>query len=531
MSKIISLWNDFSTTKKLTLVGVALATVAAFALMIAGSSQPRMALLYQGLDPTSAGEAMTALEAMDVKVEARGDAIYVPESRRDALRLALAGQGVPRQGQPGFELLDDINGYSTTSEMFDAAYWRAKEGELARTILATPGVKSARVHLGVPKSSAFSRLRRAPTASVTVTMAGGSLDMRKATAIRYLIALAVPELEPEQVAIIDSVRGIVLKPGAPAAADAGGFAFGPELEGGEAQTRMLEAKLVDLIEARVGPGNVRVSVALDFDTENETVSERLLDPESRVLVKRDATEISESGTNTSRTVTVASNLPEGDAGPGAPSTSERSETQETAEYRVSEITRERVKAAGGVARVNVAVLINEVEREGEEGELIVEPRTEEELTAIRDLVAASVGFDEARGDAVTVKSLKFHEDPLIAGVEETSGVAAFLERNLMGILQVVVPALVVIMLALFVVKPALTQSPAGAAVDQDEDDGGLLPLGGFPMATPELSSGFDDGGSLDAASPVDELRALTADHTETSAKVLKAWLGETGEAA
>jgi flagellar M-ring protein FliF len=98
------------------------------------ASAPSMALLYSGLDPAAAGEVVSALEAEGVAFEVRDAAILVDSSQRDRLRMDLAARGLPAGGPAGYELLDNLTGFGTTSQMFDAAYWRAKEGELARTI-------------------------------------------------------------------------------------------------------------------------------------------------------------------------------------------------------------------------------------------------------------------------------------------------------------------------------------------------------------------------------------------------------------
>ena len=496
-----------SLSRKAILVAVLAATLIGFSAVMNMATQPRMAFLYGGLDASAAGDVLSALETMDVEADVRGEAIYVPENKRDSLRMALARQGLPRQGQPGFELLDDLNGFATTSEMFDAAFWRAKEGELARTLLATPGVKSARVHIAVPKASSFARRRRPPSASATITMGRGRLDMQQATAMRYLIALAVPDMQPEQVAIIDSVNGVILKPGA---GDPMVQAEGDGLD----RERRLEASLVDLLEARVGPGNARVTVSLDIDRERETVSERILDPESRVMMGRETTDVQQSDQGgASGAVTVASNLPEGDVGGGASqSSSSRSETNEQTRFDISEVNRQREKMPGAVSRVHVAVLINDVP--GLDGAAAT-PRTEAELQSFRDLVTASVGFDETRGDIVTVKSMPFHEFEVVETPEETGGIMLWAQQNVMSILQIFIPAIVVIVLGMFVLKPVLTQDIAGAST--------ATAIAAAPADTPAPA--------MLTRSPLEELRDLSASDKEATTTLLKEWLGDTERAA
>ncbi len=508
MFKLASVWNEMSLSRKVILAGVLVATLIVLSAVMNMATKPRMAFLYGGLDASAAGDVLGALEAMDVEAEVRGEAIYVPENRRDSLRMALARQGLPQQGQPGFELLDELNGFATTSEMFDAAYWRAKEGELARTLLATPGVKSARVHIAVPKSSSFARRRRPPSASATITMSRGRLDMQQATSMRYLLALAVPDMEPEQVAIIDSVNGVILKPGA---GDPVIQAEGDSLD----RERRLEANLMDLIEARVGPGNARVTVSLDIDRERETVSERILDPESRVMMGRETTEMQESESGgSSGAVTVASNLPDGDAGgQSSQSNSSRSETNEQTRFDISEVNRQREKLPGAISRVHVAVLVNNVP--GEDGAEPA-PRAEGELESIRELVTAAVGYDEARGDIVTVKSMPFHEFEAVETPEKTGGIMLWAQQNVMSILQIVIPAIVVIVLGMFVLKPVLTQD-----------------IGGASQAPALLAAEPADAqpAAQIARSPLEELRDLSASDKEATATLLKEWLGDTERAA
>ena len=103
--------------------------------------------------------------------------LALDEASRDKLRMDLAAQGLPAAGGAGYELLDGMSGFGTTSQMFDAAYWRAKEGELARTILALPNVRTARVHLAVPSGRGYRREAQA-TASVRQPLVSVQITLR-----------------------------------------------------------------------------------------------------------------------------------------------------------------------------------------------------------------------------------------------------------------------------------------------------------------------------------------------------------------
>ena len=163
-----------------------------------------MALLYSGLDAAAAGEVVAELEAEGVafEVRRRGDpGRRAPRATASAWQLAA--KGLPAGGPAGYEILDSLTGFGTTSQMFDAAYWRAKEGELARTITGSPNVRAARVHLANPVAQPFARTPPG-SASVTVTMARGTLERGQAEAIRYLVSSAVAGIAPEAVAVIDA---------------------------------------------------------------------------------------------------------------------------------------------------------------------------------------------------------------------------------------------------------------------------------------------------------------------------------------
>ena len=316
MEQVLSVWNALSVGRRLV---VGLATMAVFAAVLSlarMASQPSMALLYAGLEPQAAAAVVAALEGQGAAYEVRGGALFVEAAQRDALRMALAGEGLPATGAGGYEILDSLTGFGTTAQMFDAAYWRAKEGELARTITASPHVRTARVHIANPASRPFQR-DQAATSSVTVTAASGSLAAGHAKALKFLVASAVAGLGPENVTVIDSNGGIV------AADEPGEAASLNSADRAEALKRRVER----LLEARVGYGNAVVEVSLDTEMETEQIVERRVDPDSRVAISTEKTETSTRSDDTrGGAVTVASNLPDGD-GEGASGTASSSNSE------------------------------------------------------------------------------------------------------------------------------------------------------------------------------------------------------------
>lgn len=531
MQNVLTTWNALDLSKRLIVIGATIAVFLAVLALARIAGQPRMALLYAGLDPTAAGEVVAALDAQGAAYRIEGDSIRVEAGRRDELRMILAGEGLPAQGTAGYELLDGLSGFGTTSQMFDAAYWRAKEGELARTILAMPGVRSARVHLARAPAQPFAT-DAAPTAGVTVTMASGSLTATQAQALRHLISSAVAGLRPADVAVIDSIAGLVSIDDdvtLPANTDA--------------REAELKRNVERLLSARLGPGRAVVEVSMDVVSERESLTERRFDPQSRVAISSDSEERSEQATQPGGDVTVASNLPDGDAAPGAGGQSQSSQTRERVNYEVSETSRLVERVPGDVRRLTVAVLIDAETVIAADGTQSAQPRGEEEIAALRDLVASAVGFSEARGDVLTIKSMAFQ--PLAEqGSGPVEGVWAGLTAgDVMSLIQLAVFALVALLLGLFVVRPLLK----GGAARQPAIEGGSAPL-----ALPGASAAFGDialpdgplrvltgeiddgaGGTLGSLAddieggdndPVARLRRLISERQSESIEILRGWM-------
>ena len=526
MNQLTETWQGLDLRRRLILLGaVGLTFLAVFSLAQI-ATRPGMALLYSGLDPAAAGEVVGALEQMNIEAEVRGDAIFVPEGARDRVRLALAREGLPRQGQAGYELLDGLSGFSATSDMFDAAYWRAKEGELARTILAAPGVRAARVHIAVPSRRPFARDRAGPTASVTVTMAGGALTQEQAMAIRYMTALAVPGLEPAQVAVIDSRAGMVLAPGTD-------NRFASALSEASEREANLKAEVEELLAARVGRDRARVSVAVETHREAETVTERVLKPDTRVTIHSNTEEISDSSSGADGSVTVASNLPDGDAAAGNSQESTRTETREQVNYDYSEVRRETVRQAGAIRRISVAVLVDGIVTEDANGDPVWRERPAEELAALRELVVAAIGYDEARGDIVTVDSMAFQPDATPGALVETGPFQRFLSRNAMTLIQLGFLAVVAIVLAMTVIRPLLRNNrQAGQAPEGFPALGGEASADGVTMLDPGQAGAAGALTALpDSAEaeehdlpPQEALRLAVTDRPEETVAMLREWL-------
>jgi flagellar M-ring protein FliF len=531
LQNVIATWSALDLRRRVIII---VATLAMFASVVALSriaGRTDMALLYAGLEPGAAGEVVAALEQRGVAHEVRADSIFVDAAQRDSLRMALASEGLPTAGGGGYELLDNLSGFGTTSQMFDAAYWRAKEGELARTLLAMPQIKAARVHIASAPSRAFGPNTLA-TASVTLTTTGGTLSDAQARAIRHMVASAVSGMTPDAVQIIDTVAGLI------------GGQDNASLAGTDAADRSAQIKgnVERLLAARVGPGRAVVEVSVDLVSERESITERTFDPQGRVAISSETEEKTGSNTEPGGEVTVASNLPEGDAEGGGQGQSQSSETRERVNYEVSETQREVLRAPGGIKRMTVAVMVDGVISIAADGTRSWTPRPDEEIAALRELVASAVGLDETRGDVLTLKSLEFQELPVPEGSLVSAGILPKMTgTDIMSMIQTAVLAVVALVLGLFVIRPIFS-SATRSALPPPEPALALPPLQNYssPMLEGEVDSsfvydGYSAAASRDSASveddPAARLRRLIEKRQTESIEILRGWMEHEEERA
>ncbi len=539
MQQLLSVWFAIDGRKRAI---VALSAIAMFAAIIGLSrlaTTPSLVLLYSNIDASSAGEIVNGLEQRGVSFEIRGDSIFVDASQRDELRMTLASEGLPANNGQGYELLDNLSGFGTTAQMFDAAYWRAKEGELARTIVASPQFNVARVHISNSSSTPFRRTL-SPTASVTVTGTTGAISGSHAKALKYLVSSAVAGMSPIDVAVIDGRNGVVVQDENGAIGSANG------------NDRALELKqnVERILEARVGPGKAVVEVFVEITNEREAIKEHTFDPDSRVVISSQKEERTTNSDNTrGGSVTVASNLPEGDGSVGDnSSSSQNTESNESTNYEVSATTREILRNPGSIKRISVAVLVDGVlETNPDTNTDTWTARSEEELASLRELVSSAVGFSADRGDTITLKSLQF-QVPETVGSSAQASLLQTLNLDVMRLVQVSVLAVVVLILGLFVLRPILTKSPvpelpsplemaglpnlaavpvpqsAGtAALTGEIDDQRKLPPGLQVVPNNVLASDSTHQNST-APDPVERLRNMIADRQDESVEILRTWI-------
>jgi len=444
---------------RLIAMGVVTAGLIAFFsyMTLQFTSQP-MSLLYADLDMSDSSEILSKLEAMNIPYQLQGDGstILVPQDQARRLRMSLAEQGIPAGGAVGYEIFDKSEMLGQTSFAQNINQLRAMEGELARTIRSISTIVNARVHLVIPKRELFANdKKQEPTASIVIKTRG-QLSIAQVNAIQHLAASAVPGLTPARVAVIDD-KGKLLARGVEDDIEDGNVT---SIQDKNAEYETLIADRIQrLIGSIVGQENARVQVTAQVNLDRITENAEIFDPNGRVIRSSNTIEEESEDINpNTESVSVAESLPNATATSGASDDKLRdNRTEETSNFEISRTTRVKVKEAGAIEKVSVAVLINGVTTAKADGERVYTPRSEEELKQIEALVKTAIGYDEKRGDQVQIANLRFNEMEPAAeevgelpfmGVESTEWMR-FAETAILG--------LVALLTALFVFRPLITR--------------------------------------------------------------------------
>lgn len=532
-----------------------LALLALLAALAMRAGDPPMAPLFGEMETRDAGAVVASLERQRVpyRLEAGGTRILVPVDQVARLRLALAREGLPAGGGVGWEIFDRAESLTTTPFQQDVNRLRALEGEIARTIRGITGVRTARVHLALPRREAFSRERGEPQASVVLAMQGAQrLDRDGVQAVLHLVATAVPGLKPSGISIVDS-RGELLARGGQALSGpaATGAAVLSQDELRRAQEMRIGRSVEELLERTLGPGRVRAEATVEMDFDRVQTTEERFDPENQVARSQQSVNEQNRGAEPPPT-TVAGNLPGAEAQGSGGGASQESRQEETTNYEIGRSTRSTTREHPTVRRLSVAVLVDGV------ADATATPpawreRTPEELARIASLVRSAVGFDERRGDRVEVVSMRFVEEPAAAAEPAgLLGLPALPPTLLARLAESGLLALVALVGILFVgrpmvsrlaasliplaVGPAAVAAPAGSAAMPGDTAASVAGPGGMAGAAALTAEAGGEASAPETfvslahvqgqmrASSLTAMAALVEKHPDEALSVIRRWL-------
>lgn len=545
MNALFEQLAKFGVGRLTAILGLTIGAAAALVMFTVSMNGSREALLYSDLQPQDAATVSERLGQANIPytLSEGGTAIYVDRQRVDEARLRVAQGGALGFGSVGYEIFDETDALGTTSFVQNINAKRALEGELARTINTVGVVNASRVHLVLPERRLFSQQTQEPSASVILTLRG-EISPEQIATIRDLVATAVPGLNANRITIADD-RGRLL-----ASPSDDGTVTGAALSGHRSSLENeLRDRVREVVEGVVGPGAARVVVTADLNRESITESSQTYDPNGQVRSGRETTEEftrEPAGRNTGA-VTVTENLPEegGEADGEEPVMAETGRNLRVENFLNSSTTRTRVVEAGGVDRLSVSVVVDEVMTRAEDGTPVFTPRSEEEIARIRQLAAVAAGLNEERGDVIEVAQLRFSRPDLNVGTPAPTGFS--LNRgDILRIAEIAVlfitALLIVFMVARPLIKgaisgpaPALAGAGAGggaqAALPAQARQAAIGQSGDGQLALPDSG---DTEETIDIAhidgqvkkSSVKKVSSLVERHPDESMAILRGWMHE-----
>ena len=458
MNNFIQSIKNLSPGRLASIAAIVIFLISFFVYLATKLNTGDYAVLYTDLEMEDAKQIVQHLETANIKyrLTKNGTEILVPEEDVNKMRIDTADLAMASKGSNvGYEIFDNTDALGSTNFVQNVNLIRALEGELARTIRSVHHIKSARVHLVLPKREMFSREEQMPTASVVIKTDGGKLSLESIHSIQQLIAAAVPKLDVKNVSIVDSAGNLLTNNFEDEEAVTVANNEALRLE----QERKMSLQVQNLLEKSVGEGKVRAQVNLDMDFDQIVTNEEIYDPDSQV-VRSQATVTDNSTTdNVEQPVSVAQNIPNGDmVAAGTGSVSRKSRTEETVNYEISKVVRNKVKNSGTIKRLGVAVIVDGIYERNAEGKVVYRDRTPEEMEQIRSLVKSAVGFDAERGDMVEVANMKFASNqPEIEEVNEVL-IMGFTKDELIRIAEGIGVAIVAILVILLVIRPLINNA-------------------------------------------------------------------------
>ncbi|TBV82763.1 MAG: flagellar M-ring protein FliF [Desulfobulbaceae bacterium] len=456
VEQVGSIFRGLTLLQKITGGVLVVVVFGAMIALVTVGTKPTEQVLFSGLTQQDAAEVVQRLRDMNVifRLTANGTTIMVAADQVYEVRLTLAGEGIPRGGGVGFELFDAV-GLGTTDFVNRLNLQRALQGELARTISQFQQIQEARVHIATPRESVFIEQARPVTASVSVKLRGREqLSQHQVKSIVNLVASAVPGLSSENVTLVDTTGRLLYRK----RGELDAMLSGTQLEFQHKVEETARRKIESLLEEAVGVNRVRATVTAEIDFDRVNLTEETFDPEeSAIRSEQVLTESDQRGDQARGIPGVKGELATfagEEGGGGSESSFQRSNVIRN--YEISRQTRQVQEFGGGIRRLSVAVMVDGTYEQvvDEAGNQTVEfrSRSPEEMAHFERLVRNAVGYNEERGDRVTLVSMPFAPPSLVEPEIDPTDRWWELAEWLAGPLLYLLIALMVL---LFVVRPFL----------------------------------------------------------------------------
>ncbi len=515
------------------MVGLA-ASVALGVAIVFWSQSPDYTTLYAELPDTEIYQVADALKQSQIKYKISAGNIMVPANDIEKARMQLAAQGLPNIRPKGFDILSEDQSFGTSQFIQSARYQHALEEELSRSISALRNIKSARVHLALPKESVFVRDRKKASASVVANLySGHRMSDEQISAVTYMVASSVPNLQVEEVTVVDQMGRLLTESG-----DEDQVLNSDQLEYTNRVEHNYNDRVNSILTPFLGSNGFKAQINADIDFTRIEKTSEVFNPDSAATRSKQQLIERVSGSGDAGIPGALSNQPPG--GSVAPETTtnfatEGNEDGSNGVFKNKETTTQNFEldktishtqlATGSVKRISVAVVIDDKKDIAEDGTVTTTPRTEDELKRITVLVKEAVGFNAQRGDTVNIINAAFVSPVTIEALPD---VPVWEQDWFAPIVKQSLAALIVLYIIFGVIKPAfksLSKPHKELVGIEGEAGSGQAALAGGEAG----GIGAEEADALpkppdDYEMQLDMARKLVVEDPKIAAQVVKNWL-------
>ncbi len=554
-----------SVAKRLTLMGILVIFVAAiiFAIFGLGSANtPETERLLGQYAPKDMGEVLDFLDNKGYRYRLSGDSIFVEAKEYAGVAEDMLRQGIalPEENADiGDSILMTDSGFGVSQRLENERIKHGREIQLARAIEKIDGIERATVLLAIPKDNVFAREKSRPSAAVVVTLKKGAyLSPENVSSIRFMVASSVHNLLSKDVSVTDQMGRLLSSERAEGSETS---ALQRQFEMHTMREAQYRDKLDTILAPMLGIGNYSAEVDVTLDTTTQEETSQLYNPDSQAV--RSETLKEQQGSDEKRSpygvpgslsnqppanAAIPQELRNGSGGSaesGATADNRKESREAVRNYEVDTTVRHTVRPTNLVQRLTVSVAVDYVRKTDAEGRVSYEPRAQEDLNKIADLVRGGLGLDESRGDFVKVETVSFpHSDV-------TPELPWYRQDYFYRLVRVGGAVLVIIFLVLFVIRPMLSRllkreeqelmDAEADRVQQLDDSSALEGNDDLDLITKDKEIAdqlyqINEGGGIEIPNIKREpdllraVRTLVSNEPELAAEVLKEWLDQ-GEAS
>ena len=431
LHQISQIYQKLSLKQKIV-AGSSIVLVVAFLVFLTlykskSDSFAGYSVLFENISPSDSALIVDQLNKDGIKYKlANEGTILVPTSDVYKERIAVATLGIPKESKIGFEIFDKQEFGATDAEQ-RVKFQRALEGELARTIESLSSIQKATVRIAIPKESVFTERQALPTASIVVELKPGvSLNAKQIFGIKNLVAASVTNLSTENVKIVNQ-DGVALGD------EDGEFdsdAIAQQIRYKREFENNYEQKIVNVLAPIVGGADkVVAKVNIDFDFDKKDTKSEVYDPnnvvrsESNIEEKRQGSAPNDVG----GVPGAVSNI-----GPvqGLDDSTLKEQYNKSSQQTNYEISKKVTNVKGQFAsinRVSAAVVIDGIYKSKKDsdgkptGEFEFTPLTKEQRESITNLIKQSIGYNQNRGDEVSLDNFEFKTGKDVSTGEKMDG--------------------------------------------------------------------------------------------------------------